>query len=75
MFAAGDKVVARITIKGTHQGEFMGMPPTGRSISFRGIDIIRFSNGKLVEHWGLTDTIAMMQQLGAMDGEMESPVR
>lgn len=66
IFAAGDKVVARITVHGTQQGEFMGMEPTGEKIAVKGIDIIRFENGKLVEHWGVTDAMTMMQQLGAI---------
>ncbi len=44
----------------------MGIPPTGKSISVGGIDIIRVAGGQLVEHWGLTDNMAMMQQLGSV---------
>jgi steroid delta-isomerase-like uncharacterized protein len=69
IFAVGDKVVARITVHGTQQGEFMGMEPTGKKIAVKGIDIVRFENGKLVEHWGVTDAMTMMQQLGAMPAE------
>ena len=64
MIAEGDKVVARITMRGTHQGEFMGIPATGKTIAVQGIDIVRFANGKAVEHWGVTDSAAMMAQLG-----------
>lgn len=66
MMAEGDKVVARITMTGTHQGEFMGLAPTGKKIAVSGIDIIRFAGGKAVEHWGQTDTLSLMQQLGAI---------
>jgi steroid delta-isomerase-like uncharacterized protein len=66
MVAEGDKVVIRWTMRATHKGEFMGMPPTGKSISVGVINIQRFAGGKIVEHWGLTDSMAMMQQLGAM---------
>jgi steroid delta-isomerase-like uncharacterized protein len=66
IIAEGDKVVARATIRGTHQGEFMGIVPTGKAISVSGIDIVRFSGGKVAEHWGVTDGAAMMQQLGAV---------
>ena len=72
IFAAGDKVVARITMNGTQQGEFMGMQPAGKKIAVKGIDIVRFANGKLVEHWGVTDAMTMMQQLGAMPTEAET---
>ena len=71
MLAEGDKVVVRTTWSGTQQCEFMGVPPTGRCVSFGVIDIVRFSGGKAVEHWGQMDTMGMMQQLGAipMPGE------
>jgi steroid delta-isomerase-like uncharacterized protein len=63
----GDKVVGRVTITGTHDGEFMGMPPTGRSFSVQGIDNVRFgADGLGHEHWGVFDVMGMMQQLGAV---------
>jgi steroid delta-isomerase-like uncharacterized protein len=65
----GDKVVARVRFTGTHQGEFMGMPPTGKSIDVEGIDIVRVGDDGLVhEHWGIFDVMRMMQQLGAVPG-------
>ena len=66
VFAAGEKVVARTTMKGTHRGAFMNMPPSGKQISVEGIDIVRMSGGKAVEHWGIFDSLTMMQQLGAI---------
>ena len=67
MLSSGDKVVARFRAIGTQTGEFMGMPPTGRSVDVGGIDIIRFGDDGLAhEHWGLFDAMAMMQQLGAI---------
>jgi steroid delta-isomerase-like uncharacterized protein len=66
ILADGDKVVVRQTWTGTHKGEFMGIPPTGRNISVEVIDIIRLADGKFVEHWGVMDAMAMMQQLGAV---------
>jgi steroid delta-isomerase-like uncharacterized protein len=66
MIAEGDKIVARTTWKGTQKGEFMGIPSSGKRVSFSVIDIIRISGGKFVEHWGLMDNSAMMQQLGAV---------
>lgn len=66
MVAEGDKVVLRMTWRGTHKGEFMGVPPTGKSVSFGVIDIIRVAGGKLAEHWGQMDSMGLMQQLGAI---------
>lgn len=64
--AEGDKVAVRCTWSGTHKGEFMGIPPTGKSVSFGVIDIVRIAGGKVVEHWGQMDSMRMMQQLGAI---------
>jgi steroid delta-isomerase-like uncharacterized protein len=64
--AEDDKVVIRQTWTGTHKGEFMGVPPTGKSVSIGVIDIIRMADGKCVEHWGQMDSMGMMQQLGAI---------
>jgi steroid delta-isomerase-like uncharacterized protein len=67
VLASGDKVVARARATGTHHGEFMGMPPTGKRVDVQLIDIIRFGeDGRAVEHWGVLDALAMMQQLGAI---------
>jgi steroid delta-isomerase-like uncharacterized protein len=67
ILSSGDKVVARSRATGTHQGEFMGMPATGKSIDVQLIDIIRFGDDGLAhEHWGVFDALAMMQQLGAV---------
>jgi steroid delta-isomerase-like uncharacterized protein len=68
MIADGDKVVIRMTWEGTQKGEFMGIPPTGKSMSIGVIDIMRIASGQLVEHWGQMDSAALMQQLGAMPG-------
>ena len=65
ILAEGDKVVIRMTWSGTQQGEFMGVPATGKSVSFGVIDIIRIAGGKFVEHWGQMDSMGLMQQLGA----------
>ena len=66
MVAEGDKVVLRMTWTGTHKGEFMGVPPTGKSVSFGVIDVLRVAEGKFVEHWGQMDSMSLMQQLGAI---------
>lgn len=65
MIAEGDRVVARCRMTGTHQGEFMGLAATGRTIAVEFIDIIRFADGRVVEHWGLSDDAALLRQLGA----------
>ncbi len=64
--AEGDKVVCRFTASGTHQGEFMGIPPTGKQFTIMEIRIYRVVGGKIVECWGLFDQMGMMQQLGAI---------
>jgi len=70
VLVSGDKVVARVRATGTHQGEFLGMPPTGKSVDVQLIDIIRFDGAGLAcEHWGVVDALAMMQQLGAIPEE------
>ncbi len=62
----GDKTVARVTATGTQDGEFMGMPPSGRHVEVQLIDIMRFDDDGLVcEHWGVMDMLTMLQQLGA----------
>ena len=66
MVAEGDKVVTRKTFHGTHEGEFMGIPPSGRAVSMGLIDIVRISDGKVVEHWSMGDSLGMMQQLGVI---------
>jgi steroid delta-isomerase-like uncharacterized protein len=64
LLADGDKVIARVSYRGTHHGAFMGIPPTGKPITVMGINIFRIANGKMVEHWGLTDRITALRQLG-----------
>jgi steroid delta-isomerase-like uncharacterized protein len=68
---SGDKVVARVRATGTHRGDFLGMPASGRAVDVQLVDIIRFGDDGLAhEHWGIMDTMTMMQQLGAVP---ESP--
>jgi steroid delta-isomerase-like uncharacterized protein len=67
VLVSGDKVVARVRVTGAHQGEFAGMPATGRSADVRLIDVIRFGEDGLArERWGLFDALGLMQQLGAI---------
>lgn len=66
LFASDDKVVARYVCTGTHRGEFMGMPATGRFVAVGGIDIWRFGDdGRCHEHWGVFDLTSLMQRLDA----------
>ena len=64
--AEGDLEAARTVLTGTHDGELMGVAPTGKMVEFETIDIIRVEDGKVVEHWGVTDVMALMQQVGAV---------
>jgi steroid delta-isomerase-like uncharacterized protein len=66
MIAEGDKVVVRYTIEGTHEGELFGVPPTGQRLSIKSISVERVSDGKIREHWRITDSLDMMQQLGVI---------
>ncbi|MEA5573455.1 ester cyclase [Calothrix sp. UHCC 0171] len=68
VIAEADKVVTRGIFTGTHQGELMGIPPTGKQVKFSVVHIDRVVDGKIVEHWGQGDTFAMMQQLGVVSG-------
>jgi predicted ester cyclase len=65
MIAEGDKVVVRMTVTGTHDGDgsFMNFVPRGKKIEIETIDILRFADGKMIEHWGRTDTLCMLEQL------------
>jgi steroid delta-isomerase-like uncharacterized protein len=60
----GDKVVGRNSVTGTHQGEYMGLPPTGKPITYNEIFIFRFANGRITETWGVVDVLSQMKQLG-----------
>ena len=67
LIASEDKTVARVKVTATHQGEFMGVPPTGTRVEVQLIDIMRFDDAGLVcEHWGVTDMLSLMQQLGVV---------
>ena len=64
--AEGDKVVTRWTAHGTHKGELLGIPATGKSSTVTGISVDRIVNGKIAESWGIFDQFGMMQQLGVI---------
>jgi steroid delta-isomerase-like uncharacterized protein len=72
MMAEGDKVATRKTFHGTHEGEFMGIPPSGRRVSMGLIDIVRISEGRVVEHWSMGDNLGMLRQLGVVPQPEES---
>jgi len=70
MVAEGDRVAIRSTLHGSHRGEFLGIPATGKHVALPGIDIIRFDEeGKMIEHWGLFDVPLLMQPVGVMPGQ------
>ncbi|MFQ6116758.1 MAG: ester cyclase [Candidatus Bipolaricaulia bacterium] len=66
IIAEGDKVVTRLTIRGTHKGEFMGIAATGKQMILSVIDIVRISGGKVAERWGVEDNLGLMRQLGVV---------
>jgi steroid delta-isomerase-like uncharacterized protein len=68
MIAEGDKVATRYTLVGTHEGELFGVPPTGQRLSIKSMTVERVSEGRIREHWRVTDSLEMMQQLGVVPG-------
>lgn len=69
LIAEADRVVARVTSSGTHGGEFMGSPATGKRISVQEVDIFRIENGKIAEAWAAVDFFGMLTQLGLLPSE------
>jgi steroid delta-isomerase-like uncharacterized protein len=63
-----DNVAIAYTITGTHKGNFMGIPPTGKKMKASGVQIARFDNGKIVERWGSSDELGILKQIGAVNG-------
>jgi steroid delta-isomerase-like uncharacterized protein len=66
IFSEGDLVAARVAFRGTHRGEFQGIPPTGKEVAFTSIEVNRVRDGKVEEHWVELDLLGLMQQLGAI---------
>ena len=66
IFSEGDMVAARVDFRGTHRGEFQGIPPTSKEVAFTSIEVNRLRNGKVEEHWVELDLLGLMQQLGAI---------
>jgi predicted ester cyclase len=65
ILAEGDLVAFRSTMRGTHSGEFLGIPPTGKAITVGLVDVIRVADGKFMEQWGGPDLFDLLRQLGA----------
>ena len=66
MIAEGDSVVVRRTVRGTHKGNLLGIPPTGKQVTVSEIALLRAANGKFVEVWSNSDDLGMLQQLGVI---------
>jgi steroid delta-isomerase-like uncharacterized protein len=62
----GDRIAVRSTVRGTHEGDFMGIAATGKKVEFANYDFVRIENDQAVEHWGTIDSAALMEQLGAV---------
>jgi len=66
MIAEGDKVAARFTMRGTHSGTFLGVPPTGKAIAVQAMNIYRLRDGHFIEEHGQPDMLGLLQQIGAV---------
>jgi predicted ester cyclase len=66
LIAKDDKIVARQSVTATHMGDYLGLAPTGRPVAYDEIFIVRFSEGRIVELWGVVDVFAQLRQLGAV---------
>lgn len=70
VIAEGDRLVCRNTVTGTHEGQYGGLAPTGRSVTYDEIFVFRFADGRIAEIWGVVDVLAQMRQLGLISGGM-----
>jgi steroid delta-isomerase-like uncharacterized protein len=66
LVAEDDLVVSRLTAQGTHRGEFMGVPASGRHVDFQAVETFRLLDGKIAEQWVVMDVFGLLQQLGAI---------
>jgi steroid delta-isomerase-like uncharacterized protein len=73
LLAEGEKVVSRNTVTGTHQGDYMGHPPTGKPVTYEEIIISRFADGRIAETWGVVDVFSQMKQIGVIPAAPEQP--
>jgi steroid delta-isomerase-like uncharacterized protein len=64
--AAGDLVTTYKTYHGTHKGEILGIPPTGKAIQFESVDVMRVRNRKITDHWGVGNLLRLLQQIGGL---------
>jgi predicted ester cyclase len=71
-FTEGDYVATRTTIRGRHEGDLMGAPPTGRDVEFTGLTISRCRDGKIEEEWELVDVVGLLRQVGALPALAEA---
>jgi steroid delta-isomerase-like uncharacterized protein len=68
LVAERDRVVARTVFRGTHLGDFFGMPASGKRVEVHGVHVMRIVDGKIAEHWGSNDDLGLMRQIGAIPG-------
>lgn len=66
LVAEGDRVVFRAILRGTHRHPFQGVEPTGRPVAIEAVDVVRVSNGRLVEHWGVLDMLTLLRQIDGL---------
>jgi steroid delta-isomerase-like uncharacterized protein len=66
MLAEDDRVMSRLRVSGTHRGTFFDTPPTGNTVTYDEVVVLRLSNGKIVEHWAVADALSLMQGIGAV---------
>ena len=73
LLAEGDKVVSRNAVTGTHQGDYMGHPPSGKAVTYSEIFIFRFADGRIAETWGVVDVFSQMKQIGVIPAAPDQP--
>jgi predicted ester cyclase len=73
VLADGDTVAIHCAMRGRHTGEFMGVPPTDRPVAFSQVHIVRFQDGKGIEHWAVRDDLTLLRQLGVFPGTGHEP--
>jgi len=74
VIAEGDTVVAHCTLHGRHTGEILGLAPTNQPFAFRQVHIVRFQDGKVIEHWAVRDDLGFLRQVGALPSQPGRPV-
>ena len=74
VIAEGDTVVVHCTFHGRHTGEFIGLAPTNQPVAFRQVHIVRFQDGKAIEHWAVRDDLGFLREVGALPSQPARPV-